>query len=313
LLIEEILIPDLLICDPHIHLWDHVDDGYSTTELKADARSGHRVTRSVFIECGSSYRTEGPVAFRPIGETEFVITNDSDCLITGIVGFADLRTRELSDVLAAHIDAGKGRFRGIRQACAWDASGEVPNSRPVVPHLMLDRDFRSGFQLLGKMGLSFDAWVNYTQIPELINLARSFPDTPIILNHLGGPLGVGPYKEKHGEVMEVWRSNIRDIALCPNVTIKLGGIGMRRFGMDWHERAIQATSVEISAIWAEGIRWCIEHFGVNRSMFESNFPVDKASFSYVALWNAFKRMTNDASRSEMEALFYETASTVYRL
>jgi predicted TIM-barrel fold metal-dependent hydrolase len=282
-------------------------------ELHADLTSGHRVEQTVFIECRSAYRAEGPEAFRPIGETEFVVNADPDGSIAGIIGHADLRLPEVGEVLQAHIEAGKGRFRGIRQASVWDESPDVRRTSTNPPNMLADSDFRRGLQILGRAGLSFEAWLFHPQIPELTALARAFPEVPIVLDHLGAPLGIGPYRDHRADVLVTWRASLRDLAACPNVTIKLGGIGMPLFGMDWHERAGGASSSELAEAWGDEIRWCIEEFGPERAMFESNFPVDKASCSYATLWNAFKIIAADASPSEKAALFHDTAVRVYRL
>ena len=311
---EEALKPDLLICDPHHHLWDHDGNRYMVEELRADTGTGHHVVKTVFVECMSGYRTDGPEAFRPVGETDFVVAADPDGFIAGIVGFADLRVAEIDDVLAAHVDAGEGRFRGIRHVSAWDASDDIRASHTnPPPGLLADPAFRNGFAALGQAGLSFDAWIYHPQLPELADLARAHPDVPIVLDHLGGPLGIGPYSGRRDEVIGHWRSAMQDVAACPNVVLKLGGIGMPVFGMDWHRRSEPATSEELTAAWGTEIRWCIEQFGVDRCMFESNFPVDKASCSYVSLWNAFKRITTEASPDEQAALFHDTATRVYRI
>lgn len=310
---EKVLDPGLPICDPHRHLWARPDKHYTTEEFKADTNSGHLVLRTVFVECMSSYRTNGPEAFRPVGETEFVVAADPDGSIAGIVGFADLRLPEIDDVLAAHAEAGAGRFRGIRQPSCFDPSPEVRLLRKNPPGLLGDASFRSGFTALGRAGLSFDAFLFHTQLHELTDLARAHADVPIILDHLGVPLGIGPYRVRHDDALRIWRSAIRELATCPNVVIKLGGIGMPIFGMNWHEQAGRTTSEEIAAAWGAEMRWCIEQFGVDRCMFESNFPPDGASCSYVVLWNAYKRMTVDASSSEKAALFHNTAARVYRI
>jgi predicted TIM-barrel fold metal-dependent hydrolase len=306
--------PDLVICDPHHHLWDRAGNRYMTPELQADTDSGHRVVKTVFVECMSGYLEDGPEAFRPVGETGFVVGADPEGFIAGIVGFADLRTAEIADILAAHVEAGRGRFRGIRHASAWDASPDIRRSHTnPPPRLLADPDFRRGFVALGQAGLSFDAWLYHPQIPELTDLARSCPDTPVVLDHLGGPLGIGPYQGHHDEVLEEWRRSIADLAGCPNVVLKLGGIGMPIFGMDWHHRDGGAGPDELAAIWGPSIRWCIEQFGADRCMFESNFPVDKASCTYAALWSGFKEMVADASSTEKAALFHDTASRFYRV
>jgi predicted TIM-barrel fold metal-dependent hydrolase len=311
---DDIVEPDLPICDPHHHLWDHPTNRYMTKELRDDTGSGHNVVSTVFVECMSGYRHNGPAALRPVGETEFVVAAEPDGLIAGIVGFADLGAPEVEDVLAAHVEAGRGRFRGIRHASAWDASPEirVSHTKPP-PGLFAEASFRAGITALGRAGLSFDAWLYHPQITELADLARSQPGVVMVLDHLGGPLGIGPYAYQRDDVMEVWRAGLLEVAACPNVVLKLGGIGMPIFGMKWHHRDGGATADELSDAWGSEIRWCIEQFGVERCMFESNFPVDKASCSYAVLWNAFKLMVPDASPAEKAALFHNTAVRTYRL
>ena len=285
-----------------------------TEDLKADVGSGHRVEKTVFIECRSGYRETGPEAFRPVGETEFVVASEPDGLIAGIVSHVDLRIPEVSDVLAAHVDSGRGRFRGIRDISAWDASDEVrmPTST-IPPGLLGDSEFQRGFGELVRSGFVFDAFLFHPQLPELVDLARTFPEAPIVLDHIGGPIGVGPYAERRAETLEAWRHAMEQVAACPNVVVKLGGIGMPIYGMDWHTRPEGASSEEIAAVWGDEFRWLIERFGVERCMFESNFPVDNASVRYPTLWNAFKRIVADASPADKTALFYDTAVRTYRL
>ncbi len=316
---EDALQPDLAICDPHHHLWDYPGDRYLLEELKADtsyssAATGRVVTKTVFVECGSGYRRDGPEAFRPVGETEFVVAADPEGFIAGVVGFADLRQPEIDEVLAAHVDAGQGRFRGIRQVIAWDSSPEIRASHTnPPPGLLADPAFGSGLAALGRAGLSFDAWLYHPQIPDLTELIRRHPEVRVVLNHLGGPLGIGPYRGRRGEVLEAWRTSLSGLATCPNVAVKLGGIGMPIFGMGWHHQAGGATSEELLAAWGEELRWCIDAFGADRCMFESNFPVDKVSCGYAALWGAFGQVVVDASPSERASLFHDTAVRTYRL
>lgn len=310
---EDVLDPDLPIVDPHHHLWDHPANPYMTEQLRADTGSGHRVVKTVFVECTSGYRDDGPEAMRPVGETTFVVEAEPDGFIAGIVGMADLRVPEIGDVLAAHVEAGHGRFRGIRHASAWDASPEIRESHTKPPPGLLGQDdFRRGFAALGRAGLRFDAWLFHPQLPELADLARAHPDVPIILDHLGGPLGIGPYAGRREEVLDGWRASMLDVAACPNVSLKLGGIGMPIYGMGWHKEG-GASSEQLADAWGEPIRWCIETFGVDRCMFESNFPVDRASCSYRVLWNAFKRIAADASPAERSALFHDSATRAYGL
>jgi predicted TIM-barrel fold metal-dependent hydrolase len=307
---EQILDPDLAIWDPHIHIGSHSDEPFMVDELRAVMQSGHRIIGTVFVECGVGYRRGGSEAFRPVGETEFVVAADPGRVIAGIVGYADLRAPEIGDVLDAHIDVGAGRFRGIRNNGAWDAS---PDLRRAPAGLLADDGFRSGLAALERHGLSFETWLYHHQLSELAALSRDHPNVSVIVDHLGGPIAVGPYQGLRTDVLNIWRSGMRELAACPNVVVKLGGIGMTFFGMDWHERAGGATSEEVATAWGDEMRWCIEQFGVDRCMFESNFPVDRISFSYGALWNAFKRMTADASSAERDALFRGTAARVYRL
>lgn len=309
---EEPLDPELPIVDPHHHLWEHPTNSYMMTELRSDTESGHRVRKTVFVECGSGYRIDGPESMSFVGETEFVVSADPSGFIAGIVGRADLCSLDIADVLAAHIEAGGGRFRGIRHAAAHDPDPAIRASHTRPPPALLGRsDFRRGFAALGAAGLRFDAWLFHPQLPELVDLARAHPEVPIVLNHLGGPLGIGPYAGRRDEVLATWRSSMASVATCENVSLKLGGIGMPIYGTGLHKLEGGASSAQLQAAWGAPILWCIDQFGVDRCMFESNFPVDKASCSYVSLWNAFKRIAINCSASEKAALFSNTASRVY--
>ena len=207
---EEVIDPDLPIIDPHHHLWDRNGDRYLLDELLADTAQAdahgarHNVRGTVFVECAAMYNAGGPDPMRPLGETEFVngIAAMSASggygdtrVAAGIVGFADLCLGSAArEVLQAHIGAARGRFRGIRHAAGWHASEQIRNSHSnPIEHLLLDARFREGFAQLAPLGLSFDAWLFHTQIAELTDLARAFPDTTIVLDHFGGPLGIGPY------------------------------------------------------------------------------------------------------------------------
>ena len=323
---ESPIDPDEEICDPHHHLWDHPKDRYLLDELHADTGAGHRVTSTVFVECTSAYRTDGPEELRPVGETEFVaaIADESkqragQAVIRGIVGFADLALGDaVADVLAAHVEAARqpGRFKGIRHASGWDASPDVRRSHTRPPeHLLLDPSFRRGCAAVARAGLHVETWMYHPQLPELADLAAALPDVPIVLDHLGGPLGIGPYKGRRDEVRAEWRAAMSAVARHDNVTLKLGGIGMPIFGLDWHHRPELPSSEELAAAWSDDIAWCIETFGVERCMFESNFPVDRRSCSYTVLWNSFQRIASSvgATPAERDALFRANAVRVYRL
>jgi L-fuconolactonase len=320
---EPIFDPERPICDPHHHLWDFPENRYLLDELLGDTGSGHNIVSTVYVECTSMYRDSGPMPMRPVGETEFVngvaaMTASgrygSIRACAGIVGLADLNIGSaVGDVLDAHA-AASSRFRGIRHASGWDASDEVDNSHTKPFAKMLgDATFREGFAELGKRGLSFDAWFYHPQIPELTELAQVFPDTTIILDHFGGPLGIGPYQGKRDEIFDAWRQHVSELAQCPNVVAKLGGLVMPVNGFGFHKRDRPATSDELVEATAPYYRHTIECFGVERCMFESNFPVDKQSCSYAVLWNSFKKIVADASESEKSALFHDTAARVYRL
>jgi len=321
--VEEILEPDLPICDPHHHLWDHPGRRYLIEELLADTGTGHNVVATVFVECMSMYRAAGPEAMWPVGETEFVngVAAMSASgrygptrVAAGIVSFADLTLGErVGPVLDAHMTASP-RFRGIRHAAGWDASDQVRNSHTnPPPGLYADAAFRRGFAELGRRGLSFDAWLYHPQLPELTGLAQAFPDTTIVLDHFGGPLGIGPYEGRGAEIFDYWKGAIRELARCPNVVAKLGGLAMPINGFGFHRRERPATSAELVQATREWYLHAIDCFGPGRAMFESNFPVDKASCSYPVLWNSFKRITAAFGAADRAALFHDTAARVYRL
>ncbi len=322
---EDILEPDLPIVDPHHHLWDRPQWRYMFPDLLADLASGHNILATVFLECRSMYKAEGPRELRALGETEFVNgvaamsasgIYGATRVCAGIVGYADLqRGAATRDVLEAHLRAGGGRFRGIRHIAAWDADNAIINPSNAAPEgLMADPAFREGFACLAPLGLSFDAWLYHPQIPELTALARAFPDTTIVLNHFGGPLGVGAaYAGHRDEVYAAWLAAIRDLATCPNVLVKLGGLGMRINGFGFEAAPEPPTSAQLAAAWRPYVESCVEAFGASRCMFESNFPVDKGSYTYAAYWNACKRLTAGASADEKADLFRRTAATCYRL
>ncbi|MSP04626.1 MAG: amidohydrolase [Acetobacteraceae bacterium] len=323
---EAALESDLPIIDPHHHFWDTQHRGeYFLPDLLVDIGGGHNIVSTVFLECQAMYRKDGPVEMAPVGEVEFVngiaamsaSGNYGLCRVAeGIVGHADLTIgARVRAVLEAQITAGGGRYRGIRYGVSWDGSEAVGKfvSRFVPPHQVRDLKFREGFAELGKLGLSFESWQYHPQLSDAIDLARAFPDTTIILNHVGGVLGVGPYAGRRQEILPMWKKDINELAKCPNVNVKLGGVGMTSFGFDFHEREIPPSSDDLAAAWRLYIEPCIEAFGVNRCMFESNFPPDKQSGGYTELWNAFKRITAGASAAEKKALYSGTAARVYRL
>jgi predicted TIM-barrel fold metal-dependent hydrolase len=321
---EEIVAPNLPIVDPHHHLWDRPDGRYLLDELLADTGSGHNIIATVFVQARAMVRASGPVALRPVGETEFVngVAAMSASGIYGktrhcaaIVGHADLTLGgEVERVLEAHIRAGGDRFRGIRHISAWDADPAIGNPAYSPPRGLLgDAAFRRGFAVLGRLGLSFDAWLYHPQIDELADLGRAFPSTAIVLNHVGGPIRIGAYAGRREEEFRRWEASIRNLAACPNVCVKLGGLGMRMGGFGFHEGPEPPASETLAAAWRPYIATCIDAFGASRCMFESNFPVDKGSYSYAVFWNACKLLARGANDTETANLFAGTAARFYRL
>lgn len=322
---EEPLDPALPIVDPHHHLIDRPESGtYLMSDLLEDIGSGHNIVATVYLEWLSMYRAGGPEEMRPVGEIEFangVAAMSASGgygkprLCAGIVGHADLMLgARVAEVLKAMIVAGGGRFRGIRYIASSDPDQAQWGATFLRPQgLLLDKRVREGFAQLAPLGLSFDAWAFHPQLGDVVDLARAFPATPIVMNHVGGPIGLGRYKGKRDEVFADWSARIRELAACPNVHVKLGGLGMKMFGFDFHEGELPPSSEQLAAAWRPYVETCIDAFGPSRAMFESNFPVDKGSYGYGVFWNACKRLAQGASAAEKADLFHDTASRFYRL
>ncbi|MPZ41794.1 MAG: amidohydrolase family protein [Betaproteobacteria bacterium] len=321
---EAALEPDLPIIDPHHHVWDNRHGRYLIDELAADVASGHNVVATVFIECGTAYRGDGPVEMRPVGEVEFAngIAAMSASghygkarLCAGLIGHADLTLgKRVQPVLEALIAAGNGRLRGIRHGVTWDTGNAARFGRREVPqHQVLDPTFREGFACLQPLGLTFESWQFHPQLPDAVDLLRAFPEANVILNHAGGLLGIAPHDGNRDEVFAIWRGHMRRLTQFPNLTVKIGGLGMLYCGWDFHLRDMPPGSEELAAAWRPYVETCIELFGVERCMMESNFPVDKQSCGYGVLWNALKRITQQCSAAEKAALYRDTAARVYRL
>ena len=322
---EKALEPELPIIDPHHHLWHTEARGrYFLAELLADLGGGHNVVSTVFLECQAMFRAAGPEEMKPVGEIEFVVGQAAQMasgqygktrVCEGIIGWVDLlQGAKVRDVLEAEIAASGGRFRGVRYGTSWDEglAGKFV-SRAMTAHRLLDPKLREGFAVLGTMGLTFDSWHFHPQLPDLIDLARAFPGQTIIVDHVGGHLGIGQYAGKQAETLPIWKKNMQDLAGCPNVVVKLGGLGMTSFGFGFEYRATPPSSQELAAAWKPYIETCIDLFGPERCMFESNFPPDKQSCGYTELWNAFKIITKAASAAEKTALYSGTAARVYKM
>lgn len=322
--VEPIIEPDYPVVDAHHHLFDFPIWRYRFDDYLEDLGSGHNVVATVYAECGAMYKAHGPVARRPLGETEFVtgVAAMSESGLYGptrvcaaMVGHVDLMLGAgVQDVLEAHIQASGGRFRGIRHSTVFDPSPAIRCTLTLPPKgLMAERAFREGFARLEGLGLSFDSWLYHTQLPELTALAREFPGITIILDHLSGILGVGPYAGRQDEVFAAWSRDLRTLALQPNVHLKIGGMGMHMLPFGFHKQERPPSSEELARAWRPYVETAIEAFGARRCMFESNFPVDKPAYSYPVMWNAFKRLTTGSSAAEKAALLRETATRIYRI
>ena len=320
---EDILEPDLPIVDPHHHLWRARPDPYLLEDLIADTSTGHDIRATVFIQCGSAYRNDGPDDMKPVGETEFVAemaarsetgAHGPARAAAGIVGHADcLLGDRIEAVLTAHDAAGGGRFKGIRHSATYDP-GIAPTAPPgAPPGLFLDKTFQAGVVRTGKMGMTFEAWCYHPQHADLAVLLRACPGGKIVLNHLGGPLGVGPYEGRRAEVFSAWSASMKELSKFPNLYVKLGGLAMNVNGFGYQHQVLPPGSGEMASAWRPYMETAIAAFGADRCMFESNFPVDKGMCSYPVLWNAFKRIAAGCSDAEKSALFLGTAAGFYGL
>lgn len=323
---EPALEPALPIVDPHHHLYGAATDSqhYRVEDLAQDLACGHRVIGTVYVEAfESGWHTGGPSSMRSVGEVEMIVDAnagsapiaDGGCEVAaGIVSNVDLRLAdELDAVLHAHLSAAQGRLRGVRQSAAHD-DGVVGNFIHNAPrHLLSDPRFLRGFACLERFGLSFDALVFHTQLAELVELADAFPQTSLVLNHVGTFIGVAAYRSRRAAHFAEWERGLRRLADRPNVTVKIGGMGMPIFGFGFEQSSAPATSHELAQAWRPFIDVTVEAFGTQRCMFEGNFPMDSQSCGYAELWNAFKVATRAWSHAERSALFYRTACRAYRL
>jgi L-fuconolactonase len=324
---EQVADPGLPIVDAHHHLYGNAEDKhhYQLPHLANDVGGGHRVLGTVYVEAYySGWRQSGPEALKPVGEVENIValtgkpvqTPAGGCQVgAGIVAHANLTLADgVSEVLDAELDAAQGRLRGVRHMSAY-AEGEVGRTIAELPkrYLLADPAFRRGFAQLERYGLSFDAWCYHDQLPELADLADQFPGVPIIIDHVGGVIGVAEYRTKSAEVRTKWAKDMRFLAALPNIHVKVGGLGMPLFGFGFERAPHPVGSAELARAWQPFIDLCVDTFGPSRCMFESNFPVDKQSCGYTELWNAFKLATRSLSDDERRDMLYRTACRVYRL
>lgn len=319
---EETLDPEQIIIDPHHHAWDNPANPYMFNDILGDFTAGHNIVASVAVQAHAMYRSDGPEEMKPVGETEFLNGMAAQSasgmygdlrLCKGIVGAIDLEMGAgVEAVLDAHMRAAGPRFKGVRPTTAWHESDEV-RALDIQPHLLMQASARAAIQKIADKGLSLDLWVFYTQLEEALDVARRFPELPIILNHCGGPLGIGPYEGKTGQMFPEWSARLREISARPNVNIKLGGLGMRYAGFRFHELPAPPSSDVLASHWSKYILEAIDIFGTDRCMFESNYPVDRAQYGYHTMWNGFKKIVKDFSADEKDDLFWKTANRIYRL
>ncbi len=321
---EAILDPELPIIDTHHHLWSRPGYRYLVENFAADIGSGHNVVSTVFADCTAMYRAYGPLPLRPVGETEFVVGQSAQSnsglhgptrIAAAMFGYADLTLgAPVRDVLEAHVQAGNGRFKGVRFQSCWDPSNQIRNGKIAVRSGMLvEPAVQAAIAVLDDMNLVLDSYVFFRQLQEVVETARAHPGLTIVLNHCGGPLGYGPYLDNQAEHYAAWRRGIEQVARYPNVVCKLGGILNRTTDFDYLHADQPASSELLAAVWRRWFEPCMEAFGAERCMFESNYPVEKLGVSYRSLWNAFKRLCRGASQDERAALLSGTAARVYGL
>lgn len=317
---EPTVLPDLPIVDAHIHLWHR--DNYFARDFLADVGSGHHVAASVYAECGMAYADDPREAFRPVGETRYVLDQvriaegSGHGLAAGILCAADLELGQgVKPVLAAHAEAAQGRLRGVRYRVAWDADPVAGYGEPGYPseNLLDSEAFLAGARVVGEMGLVLDLWGFHTQLGGIAAFAEKLPDLTIVVDHVGGPLGVGRYAGRRAEVFQDWLVGVRRLAALPNVHIKLSGLAISRLGFGFQESGPAASSDVLAALWRPYVHACAEIFGPDRSIFASNYPVDRVAAPYHMLLNAYKKMLGDFSRDELTAIFAGNARRIYAL
>jgi predicted TIM-barrel fold metal-dependent hydrolase len=312
---EAVLAPGQAIFDAHHHLWDRPEGRYRSPELMADMAAGHDVRASLYVQCRTGYRLDGPEELRPVGEVETVLdwTRGQDLFPAGIVAMADFQLGDqVRPVLEALVVAGQGRVKGIRNTTAWHADPAVQsNPNPPPDGLLRSAAFLEAARAVAAQGLVLDVWAYQTQLDEVRALAEAVPDLTIIIDHCGGPLGVGPHDRHDPENFRAWRDALAPIAALPNARIKIGGFGLGVFGWRYADAALPPHSEMLANDWHPWVETCLDLFTPDRAMFESNFPVDKGQIGYRTLWNAFKRLAAPLSGTEKDALFWRTAAQTY--
>jgi L-fuconolactonase len=318
---EDVIEPELAIVDAQQHLWDRPGGRYLLPEVAAEIEeSGHRIVASVAVESNVMYRAEGPVSLAPLGEVEF-LNGMAAMSASGeygparigaaILAFADLALGDwVEDLLDAEQQT-SGRLRGIRYPTMWDGDPTIRSPKPTRPEMLRDDAVLRGARALLDRGLSLDTSVFFTQLSDVGYVANQLPQLPIVLGHLGLPLGYGAYAGRKDEVHSVWRAGMAELARYPNVRVKLGGMLLRFAAYDYNSDRRPAGSLELAGLWSPYFTEAIELFGADRCMFESNFPADKVGVTYRIIWNTFKRIATHASESEKAHLFADTACRLY--
>lgn len=312
---EPVIASDQPIFDSHHHLWDRPEGRYLVDDFMLDASVGHDVRASLFVQCTTGYLTDGPVEMRPLGEVETVLGGSKNLPMhpIGIIAFADLQLGSaVRPVLEALLETAAGKLCGIRNKTAYHADPAIrSNPVPAPQGLLLSDAFKAGAQVLASQELCLDIWVYHTQLDEVLALAKAVPGLSVILNHCGGPLGVPPYRKNDPEVFRNWFTGLAKIAALPNTRVKIGGFGLSVMGHGYAKQPKPPLSQKLAADWAPYVETCIDLFGSERAMFESNFPVDKGQFSYNAVWNTFKRLTATLTQEARDNLFWRTAARCY--
>jgi len=315
--VEPVLDPEQPILDAHHHLWDRPGSRYRCEEFLADLANGHNVCASIYVQCRTGYRTDGPETLRSVGEVDTIRrwARDADTSVypVKLIAHADLLLgAQARAQIEALVDAGEGTVCGIRNTTAHHPDPRlVSNPKPAPAGLLKADTFLKGAAEVAKAGLVLDVWAYQTQLDEVFDLAKVNPDLTVVIDHLGGPLGAGPYRDNPSAHFVAWRAGVERLAQLPNTRMKIGGFGLMVMGKDYHLSEIPPSSEKIADDWAAHLDVCLNAFGANRAMFESNFPVDKGMFAYSVLWNAFKRLARPLTADERTAMFHGTAAATY--
>jgi predicted TIM-barrel fold metal-dependent hydrolase len=312
--------PEIDIVDSHMHLWDFSNPPYYADSYICDAQSAG-ISSSVYVDCTMAYREDGPAALVPVGEVEFACEQGKSSVrdvgvAAGIIGWADLTLgKDVGPVLDALEIAGNGHFRGVRTRATYDPDPAAGyGAMGVGPGLMLRDDFRQGVEQLYARGHVLDLYAFHTQLHEVADLAQAFLDLPIILNHIGGPLGIGHYADIGDQVFADWKEGIAKVASCPNVSVKIGGFAISRIAIvPMQKRERPFSSLEIAAICKPWVDHCLVAFGAQRCMFGSNFPVDKVAMPMLTLVNAMKHLTEHLPVSDRKDFFASNARRIYKI